>query len=90
MVSVRQRSADFVVRYAIVEADRRGVTGPGDFLKYLVKTAPPPLDPPLLYSSLLMLYSIVGYIPIVITTAHLASYHEDNELLSNAWIHGLS
>ena len=28
MVSVRQRSADFVVRYAIVEADRQGVTGP--------------------------------------------------------------
>ena len=28
MVSVRQRSADFFVRYAIVEADRQGVTGP--------------------------------------------------------------
>ena len=28
MVSVRQRSADFFVRYAIVDADRQGVTGP--------------------------------------------------------------
>ena len=28
MVSVRQRSTDFFVRYAIVEADRQGVTGP--------------------------------------------------------------
>ena len=28
MVSVCQRSADFFVRYAIVEADRQGVTGP--------------------------------------------------------------
>ena len=28
MVSVRQRLADFFVRYAIVEADRQGVTGP--------------------------------------------------------------
>ena len=27
MVSVRQRSADFFVRYAIVDADRQGVTG---------------------------------------------------------------
>ena len=26
MISVRQRSADFFVRYAIVEADRQGVT----------------------------------------------------------------
>ena len=29
MVSVRQRSANFFVRYAIVEADRQGVTGQG-------------------------------------------------------------
>ena len=28
MISVRQRSADFFVRYAIVDADREGVTGP--------------------------------------------------------------
>ena len=28
MVSVRQRSADFFARYAIVDADRQGVTGP--------------------------------------------------------------
>ena len=28
MVSVRQWSADFFVRYAIVDADRQGVTGP--------------------------------------------------------------
>ena len=28
MVSVRQRSADFFVRYAIVDADRQGVTVP--------------------------------------------------------------
>ena len=27
MVSARQRSADFFVRYAIVEVDRQGVTG---------------------------------------------------------------
>ena len=28
MIGVRQRSADVFVRYAIVEADRQGVTGP--------------------------------------------------------------
>ena len=28
MVCVRQRSADFFVRYAIVDADRQGVTSP--------------------------------------------------------------
>ena len=28
MVSFRQRSADFFVRYAIDEADRQGVAGP--------------------------------------------------------------
>ena len=28
MVSARQRSVDFFVRYAIVGADRQGVTGP--------------------------------------------------------------
>ena len=28
MVSVRQRSADFFVRHAIVDTDRQGVTGP--------------------------------------------------------------
>ena len=31
MVSVRQRSADFFVRYAIVEADRQCVRGPKVF-----------------------------------------------------------
>ena len=32
MVIVRQRSADFFVRYAIVEADRQGVTGPYTYM----------------------------------------------------------
>ena len=32
MVSVRQRSADFFVRYAIVDADRQGVPGPWQWI----------------------------------------------------------
>ena len=34
MLSVRQRSADFFVRYAKVDADRQGVTGPLDTFSY--------------------------------------------------------
>ena len=33
MVSVRQRSVDFPVRYAIVDSDRQGVTGPSNCVK---------------------------------------------------------
>ena len=36
MVSVRQRSTDFFVRYAIVDADRQGVTGPLDLVLEIV------------------------------------------------------
>ena len=36
MVSARQRSADFFVRYAIVDADRQGVTGPLDCSNYKI------------------------------------------------------
>ena len=44
MVSVRQRSADFFVRYAIVDADRQGVTGPLEILECVFIVNPCPAD----------------------------------------------